>query len=165
MNPEGINNFDDYSSNGVSSSHSRLSKQYGLSKFLPDKDLLAKTFWMIIQASPFGVITYTITVFLEDALKVFIASLILFPDDLDEFLHLDYKALSNSEDAYNTAIINVIISGSLLAFLLLSIVSIIYLYRANKANEEAEQDALPQIVAKLMSIFFTTFGTFISIAF
>jgi hypothetical protein len=98
---------------------------------------------MIIQASPFGVYTYLFTVFLEDVAKVTIAALILVPNELDYFLGFDINSLNDKTISYNHAITNIIITGSFVGTILFSVFSIIYLYRAIKANEEAESDALP----------------------
>ena len=105
------------------------------------------------------------TIILEDAAKIIIAGLILFPDDLDKFLGFDIESLDDKTISYNHAITNIIITASFLGTLVFSIICQIFLYRAIKGNEEAEQDALPQIAAKVQTIFLTFFGTFLSIGY
>ncbi len=105
------------------------------------------------------------TIILEDAAKIIIAGIILFPDDLDNFLGFDNESLNDKTISYNHAITNIIITASFLGTLVFSIICQIFLYRAIKGNEEAEQDALPQIAAKVQTIFLTFFGTFLSIGY
>jgi len=114
-----------------------------LEKFLPDKNILSKAFWMIIQASPFGVYTYLVNVILEDIAKVAVAGLILVPNELDIFLGFDLNSLDDKTISYNHAISNIIVTGCFVGTIVFSIFSLFYLYRAIKSNEEAESDALP----------------------
>ena len=114
-----------------------------MEKFLPDKNILSKAFWMIIQASPFGVYTYLVNVILEDIAKVAVAGLILVPNELDIFLGFDLNSLDDKTISYNHAISNIIVTGCFVGTIVFSIFSLFYLYRAIKSNEEAESDALP----------------------
>jgi hypothetical protein len=98
---------------------------------------------MIIQASPFGVYTYLVTVILEDIAKVAVAGLILVPNELDIFLGFDLNSLDDKTISYNHAISNIIVTGCFVGTIVFSIFSLFYLYRAIKSNEEAESDALP----------------------
>ena len=80
---------------------------------------------------------------LEDIAKVAVAGLILIPNELDKFLGFDINSLNDKTISYNHAITNIIITGCFVGTIVISIFSIIYLYRAIKSNEEAESDALP----------------------
>jgi hypothetical protein len=82
-------------------------------------------------------------VILEDIAKVAIAALILVPNDLDIFLGLDVDSLNSKTISYDHAISNIIVTASFVGTIVFTIFSLIYLYRAIKANEDAESDALP----------------------
>jgi hypothetical protein len=54
-------------------------------------------------------------------------------------------------------------TSSLLAIMLLIFLGVIYLYRCFKLREDADQDTLPSIVSKVVSILFSLYGTFVHI--
>ena len=61
---------------GDSSKHK---SSWALQQFLPDKIILGKVFWSLIQNQPLEIISYSVAIMLEDIAKVVISGLMLFP--------------------------------------------------------------------------------------
>ena len=117
-------------------------------------------FWSLIQNHPLEIISYSVAILIEDAAKVIISGLILFPAQKDEWLLMTAQQLNNTTSS-NTATILIIITSSLLAVMLSVFLGVVYLYRCFKVREDADQDTLPSIVSKVVSILFTLYGTFV----
>ncbi len=83
--------LEDLSSQQKQDSSATQSTGWSLSYILPDKIILGKVFWSIIQQQPFEMISYSVAIALEDVAKVVIAGLVLFPDEVDVFLKLTKK--------------------------------------------------------------------------
>ena len=75
---------------------------------------------------------------LEDIAKILVTGLILYPNELDLFLGFDLASLNDKANVKDHAINNLIITGTFVGTIVFTIFSLIYLYRAIKANEEAE---------------------------
>lgn len=63
----------------------------------------------------------------------------------------------------STSTILIIITSSLLTIILMIVVGVIYLYRCFKMKDDADQEAIPSIVSKIVSILFSFYGTFVHI--
>jgi hypothetical protein len=58
---------------------SKYKSSWALQQFLPDKIILGKVFWSLIQNQPLEIISYSVAIMLEDIAKVVISGLMLFP--------------------------------------------------------------------------------------
>jgi hypothetical protein len=47
---------------------------------MPDKTIISKVFWNIIQSSPFGVVTFCTCLFLENAAQVGLIAMMIYSD-------------------------------------------------------------------------------------
>jgi len=60
-----------------------LKSSWALQQLLPDKIILGKVFWSLIQNQPLEIISYSVAILLEDIAKVVISGLMLFPVEKD----------------------------------------------------------------------------------